>query len=323
MRSRSRVRSLFVPLAIVGVLGAAASPAPARTRRHPRHGRRRHRGTSRHRSTAPEARRKAAARAGAGSGADSGIEGADLAGTDGSIISVETSGSPEADANVAALNEFAEANGMTINLRRHRDVRGRHRTRRWRRERRPTSPCSRSRAASPRSREPATSFRCPTTSSPASSENWPDGWMSFGNVDGTQYGVPIKSDLKSLVWYMPASFAEKGYEVPDDARRLLRPHRADDRQRRHAAVRRHRGRGGDRLAVHRLGGGAGPARTGHRLLQPVGGPRDPVQLARDRRHDAAGHRLLEHRGDGRTPPAGRSSPRRWATTASRWSTATA
>ena len=39
--------------------------------------------------------------------------------------------------------------------------------------------------------------------------------MAFGNVDGTQYGVPIKADLKSLVWYMPASFAEAGYEVPE------------------------------------------------------------------------------------------------------------
>ena len=38
--------------------------------------------------------------------------------------------------------------------------------------------------------------------------------MGFGNVDGTQYGVPAKSDLKSLVWYIPSAFAEKGYEVP-------------------------------------------------------------------------------------------------------------
>ena len=46
------------------------------------------------------------------------------------------------------------------------------------------------------------------------SENWSGDWMGFGNVDGTQYGVPVKSDLKSLVWYIPSSFAEKGYEVP-------------------------------------------------------------------------------------------------------------
>ena len=38
--------------------------------------------------------------------------------------------------------------------------------------------------------------------------------MSFGNVDGTQYGVPNKSDLKSLVRYVPSQFAEYGYTVP-------------------------------------------------------------------------------------------------------------
>lgn len=44
---------------------------------------------------------------------------------------------------------------------------------------------------------------------------WGEAWTAFGNVDGTQYGVPNKADLKSLVWYKPATFAEKGYEVPE------------------------------------------------------------------------------------------------------------
>ena len=34
----------------------------------------------------------------------------------------------------------------------------------------------------------------------AVAENWPESWAAFGNVDGTQYGVPVKADLKSLVW---------------------------------------------------------------------------------------------------------------------------
>ena len=38
----------------------------------------------------------------------------------------------------------------------------------------------------------------------AVSQNWSDGAMGFGNVDGTQFGVPDKTDLKSLVWYQPA-----------------------------------------------------------------------------------------------------------------------
>jgi alpha-glucoside transport system substrate-binding protein len=49
----------------------------------------------------------------------------------------------------------------------------------------------------------------------ATSENWSEAWTVFGNVDGTQYGVPVKSDLKSLVWYQPSRFAEAGYEVPE------------------------------------------------------------------------------------------------------------
>jgi len=47
------------------------------------------------------------------------------------------------------------------------------------------------------------------------SEGWDEDWLSFTNVDGTQYGVPLKSDLKSLVWYSPSAFAEKGYEIPE------------------------------------------------------------------------------------------------------------
>ena len=46
------------------------------------------------------------------------------------------------------------------------------------------------------------------------SANWAPTWMSFGNVDGTQFGIPVKSDLKSLVWYIPSTFAEYGYTVP-------------------------------------------------------------------------------------------------------------
>lgn len=55
-------------------------------------------------------------------------------------------------------------------------------------------------------------------------ENWPASWASFGNVDGTQFGVPVKADLKSLVWYQPARFEELGYTVPetlDDFKALL------------------------------------------------------------------------------------------------------
>ena len=44
---------------------------------------------------------------------------------------------------------------------------------------------------------------------------WPEAFISFGNVDGVQFGVPNKADIKSLVWYDPAAFAENGYTVPE------------------------------------------------------------------------------------------------------------
>ncbi len=44
--------------------------------------------------------------------------------------------------------------------------------------------------------------------------NWPEAWNAFGNVDGTQYGIPTKADLKSLVWYNVQGFADGGYEIP-------------------------------------------------------------------------------------------------------------
>lgn len=49
----------------------------------------------------------------------------------------------------------------------------------------------------------------------AVSEDWDESYLAFSNVDGTQYGVPFKSDLKSLVWYVPSVWEEKGYTVPE------------------------------------------------------------------------------------------------------------
>ena len=46
-------------------------------------------------------------------------------------------------------------------------------------------------------------------------EYWAEGFQLYGNVDGVQYGVPAKTDLKSLVWYRPGAFEEAGYEVPE------------------------------------------------------------------------------------------------------------
>ena len=44
--------------------------------------------------------------------------------------------------------------------------------------------------------------------------NFDAGWIGLGTVDGDEYTVPNKADLKSLVWYSPSMFADAGYEIP-------------------------------------------------------------------------------------------------------------
>ena len=46
------------------------------------------------------------------------------------------------------------------------------------------------------------------------SANWQDAQMGFGLVDGEYYGVPVKNDLKSIVWHKPAVFEAGGYDIP-------------------------------------------------------------------------------------------------------------
>lgn len=41
------------------------------------------------------------------------------------------------------------------------------------------------------------------------------GWDSYGTVDGKIYGMPARSNIKSLVWYSPKAFADKGYTIPE------------------------------------------------------------------------------------------------------------
>ena len=46
--------------------------------------------------------------------------------------------------------------------------------------------------------------------------NFVEGFIAGGKVGDQYYGVPNKSDVKSLVWYSPDAFEAKGYEVPAD-----------------------------------------------------------------------------------------------------------
>ncbi len=47
------------------------------------------------------------------------------------------------------------------------------------------------------------------------------GWVELGTVDGTFYAPPFGTNIKSLVWYSPAKFAEFGYEVPTTWQEML------------------------------------------------------------------------------------------------------
>ncbi|WP_432830493.1 ABC transporter substrate-binding protein [Dactylosporangium sp. CA-092794] len=45
-------------------------------------------------------------------------------------------------------------------------------------------------------------------------KNWSKDWAKYATVDGKVYGVPMGANVKSLVWYSPSLFKEKGYTVP-------------------------------------------------------------------------------------------------------------
>ena len=58
--------------------------------------------------------------------------------------------------------------------------------------------------------------------SPADLEDaYAQDWIDLGTVDGELYGVWYRASVKSLVWYNPKVFAEKGYEVPETWEELI------------------------------------------------------------------------------------------------------
>jgi alpha-glucoside transport system substrate-binding protein len=44
--------------------------------------------------------------------------------------------------------------------------------------------------------------------------DYPDSLTSLVVVNGKTLGIPVKADVKSLVWYSPAQFTKNGYKVP-------------------------------------------------------------------------------------------------------------
>ncbi|WP_026531695.1 ABC transporter substrate-binding protein [Arthrobacter sp. H41] len=45
-------------------------------------------------------------------------------------------------------------------------------------------------------------------------EGWSEDWKKYGTVDGTFYAAPMLANIKGYVWYVPATFEEKGWEIP-------------------------------------------------------------------------------------------------------------
>lgn len=45
-------------------------------------------------------------------------------------------------------------------------------------------------------------------------EFWSEDWKQYGTYDDTFYAAPLMASIKGYVWYSPAEFEEKGYEIP-------------------------------------------------------------------------------------------------------------
>jgi alpha-glucoside transport system substrate-binding protein len=43
---------------------------------------------------------------------------------------------------------------------------------------------------------------------------WTKEWKNYGTVNGKFYSAPMSANMKSLVWYSPKEFKDKGYTVP-------------------------------------------------------------------------------------------------------------
>ena len=45
--------------------------------------------------------------------------------------------------------------------------------------------------------------------------NYADYWKAMGSADGKWLAMPVKVDIKNIIWYSPAVFETNGYEVPN------------------------------------------------------------------------------------------------------------
>lgn len=54
----------------------------------------------------------------------------------------------------------------------------------------------------------------PMTDLGVHAENYADFWQEIGTVDGQWLGLPVKADIKTIIWYSPVNFEALGYQVP-------------------------------------------------------------------------------------------------------------
>jgi alpha-glucoside transport system substrate-binding protein len=55
----------------------------------------------------------------------------------------------------------------------------------------------------------------PVTDLGVNTANYPDFWQELGTVGGEWRALPVKSDIKTIIWYSPINFQAFGYEVPE------------------------------------------------------------------------------------------------------------
>ena len=141
-----------------------------------------------------------------------GSRGADIKGKTVKMLGTEVAG--EADGVTGAFKPWEQQTGAKLSVHGHPR---RARRRSARRPRPAGAPCPTS--SSPRSRassrtSPRASRRCPPDLVDEDEDRLDPFLVTLGTVNGQVLGVPVKADLKSLVWYSPKVFQQHNYQIP-------------------------------------------------------------------------------------------------------------
>ncbi len=55
----------------------------------------------------------------------------------------------------------------------------------------------------------------PMTELGVNQDNYSDFWVEYGSVGGEWLALPVKADIKTIIWYSPINFEAFGYTVPE------------------------------------------------------------------------------------------------------------